>query len=346
MSVEGDGLSVQVFSTCPQSSHADSAAYLKQVAEVAQWSEQHGCKGMLIYTDNSLVDPWLVAQEVIRETRTLCPLVAVQPLYMHPYTVAKIVASLGYLYGRRVFLNMVAGGFKNDLHALNDLTPHDQRYERLIEYVTIISRLLAGREAVSFGGAFYTVDKLRMTPALPPELLPGIFVSGSSDAGLSTAKALNATAIMYPKPPGEYEQEPLDRRTVDPGIRVGIIARDSEEEAWAVAYRRFPVDRKGQITRQLAETISDSVWHKQLADLGRIGEEHPYWLVPFQNYKTNCPYLVGSYKTVAEEVARYMAIGFRTYILDIPPTEEELGHTAAVFTRAAASIAARAGTGM
>jgi len=43
------------------------------------------------------------------------PLVAVQPVYMHPYSVAKMVSTLAFLHQRRVFLNMVAGGFKNDL---------------------------------------------------------------------------------------------------------------------------------------------------------------------------------------------------------------------------------------
>ena len=98
---------------------------------------------MLVYTDNTEVDPWLVAQHIIQSTSRLCPLVAIQPIYMHPYAVAKMVSSLAHLYGRRVYLNMVAGGFKNDLVALNDATPHDRRYERLVEYTTIIQRLLS-----------------------------------------------------------------------------------------------------------------------------------------------------------------------------------------------------------
>src|SRR5579875_493430 len=132
---------LQVFSTCP-SSHVTPDRYRERVIAAARWSEQAGCTGTLIYTDNTLVDPWMVAQIVITNTSNLCPLVAVQPVYMHPYSAAKMVATLAFLYGRRVFLNMVAGGFKNDLAALNDDTPHDSRYERLIEYTTIIRRRL------------------------------------------------------------------------------------------------------------------------------------------------------------------------------------------------------------
>jgi len=133
--------SLLVFTTCP-SSLGVSDGYLERVAQVARWSDSSGCAGMLIYTDNSLVDPWLVSQIVIQSTQSQCPLVAVQPVLMHPYCVAKMVATLGFLHHRRVFLNMVAGGFKNDLAALNDTTAHDQRYERLVEYTHVIQRLL------------------------------------------------------------------------------------------------------------------------------------------------------------------------------------------------------------
>src|SRR5215813_3821854 len=255
---------IEIFSTCPQSSQVSKEDYLRNVADVARWSEQYGCKGILVYTDNSLVDPWLVSQLIIQSTTALCPLVAVQPIYMHPYTVAKMAASYGYLYNRRIYLNMVAGGFKNDLNSLNDPTPHDRRYDRMVEYVNIIKQLLSKETAISFEGEFYKVDILKMTPPLPPELFPGIFVSGSSEAGLSAAKAMGATAVKYPKPPGEYENEPPEE-TLDSGVRVGIISREDENEAWNVAYERFPVDRKGELAHQLAMKTSDSVWHKQLS---------------------------------------------------------------------------------
>src|SRR6266516_760513 len=194
-------VSLEVFSTCAQSSDGDRESYVRRVADVARWSERVGCKGILVYSDNRLVDPWLVSHVIIQSTTRLCPLVAVQPIYMHPYAVAKMAASFGHLYGRRIYLNMVAGGFKNDLVALNDPTPHDKRYDRLIEYTLIIRELLNGASALSYDGEFYQVKNLKLTPSLPSHLFPGIFVSGSSDAGLAAAKAIGATAVKYPRRP-------------------------------------------------------------------------------------------------------------------------------------------------
>ena len=94
-------------------------------------------------------------------------------------------------------LNLVAGGFKNDLAALNDPTPHDERYERLIEYAMIVNGLLADQDAITFQGKFYRVDKLKMTPPLPKPLFPGVLISGSSEAGLSAARLLGLSAVIW-----------------------------------------------------------------------------------------------------------------------------------------------------
>jgi alkanesulfonate monooxygenase len=323
---------LELFSTCPPSSNSDSASYLNQVASVARWSEEYGCTGILVYSDNSLVDPWLVSQVIVQSTETLCPLVAVQPVYMHPYSVAKMVASFGFLFRRRVCLNMVAGGFTNDLVSLHDCTPHDQRYARLTEYTTIIQQLLSSPQPVTYEGEFYRVDKLKLTPALPPQLFPRIFLSGSSPAGREAARTLGATAVQYPEPAKDCEgEEPLDGTNA--GIRVGIIAREDEDDAWQIAEQRFSEDRKGQIAHQLAMKVSDSIWHKQLSGRAAVSKDNRtvYWLRPFENYKTFCPYLVGSYEQVGEELARYLRLGYRTFILDVPPNPEELHHIRAVF---------------
>jgi alkanesulfonate monooxygenase len=82
--------------------------------------------------------------------------------------------------------------------------------------------------------------------------------------------------------------------------------------------------------------VSDSHWHKQLSELGKAASvgRSPYWLVPFENYKTFCPYLVGDHATVAREVAGYLRLGIGTFILDIPRTADDLFETKRVFVTA------------
>lgn len=333
---------IEVFSTCPQAMDTEPEEYMDIINKVSRWSEDCNCRGILVYTDNRQLDPWMVAQDIIGNTKNLSPLVAVQPAYMHPYTVAKMVATTGYMYNRKIYLNMVAGGFKNDLEALNDETPHDKRYDRLSEYTEIIKQLLENNKPVTFEGEYYKVKNLSLGYSLDKELFPGIFVSGSSDAGMQAARKLKGTAIQYPQPTEDYTEK-LQDEDLNYGIRIGIIARSDAKEAWKAGFDRFPPDRAGQLAHKLALKTTDSVWYKKLssmeddkksidqADNGQISELDNYWLHPFKNYKTMCPYLVGSYTEVAEELFQYMKIGYRTFILDIPANREELIHIYRVF---------------
>jgi alkanesulfonate monooxygenase len=332
---------IRIFTTCPPSVEASSTpagpgpSYRRRIAEAARWSEAAGCEGILVYADNRLVDPWLVSQTIVEATERLSPLVAVQPAYMHPYSVAKMVATLGHLYGRKLYLNMVAGGFKRDLEALHDFTPHDDRYVRLEEYSRIIRGLALGsahNRAVTFKGSYYSVEGLKLSPPVPPEIAPEFFVSGSSEAGMNAAAALDAVAIEYPQPAGTYgprSSSPDQKR----GVRVGLIARKSADLAWQVAKERFPPDRRGQIAHQLAMKTSDSSWHKDLSERPAIEDdpESPYWLRPFHSYQTFCPYLVGSFERVSAEIGAYVAAGFGTFILDVPASEAELASIRTVF---------------
>jgi alkanesulfonate monooxygenase len=82
--------------------------------------------------------------------------------------------------------------------------------------------------------------------------------------------------------------------------------------------------------------VLDSLWHKQLSEMAEQTkkEKSPYWLRSFENYSTSFPYLVGSYHAVAQELARYIALGYRLFILDVLPSQEELHHINVVFAQA------------
>jgi alkanesulfonate monooxygenase len=319
--------SIRLFSTCPPSAQY-KGDYLRKVKDVADWCDDAGLQGILVYTDNSLVDPWLVSQVILSRTSKLAPLVAIQPAYMHPYTAAKMVTTFSYLYNRRIYLNMVAGGFVNDLIALGDSTEHDDRYDRLVEYVSIMKCLFNEPGSVTFTGTYFNIKNLTIKPKIPSELVPEVFVSGTSAAGIKAAQEIGATSISYPGTPSE-----TFAKGVSSGIRIGIIARNDSGKAWQIAHERFPVDRKGQVAHALARKVSDSAWYQQLSELGDSTAERvsPYWLVPFKNYKTFCPYLIGSYDEVRSEVSKYIQRGIQTFILDVPPDRDELYHTAVIF---------------
>ncbi|GAA4956892.1 LLM class flavin-dependent oxidoreductase [Actinoplanes utahensis] len=310
-----------IYGTCPPSGRENGRDYLERVREVARWSDRAGYEGVLVYTDNRSVDPWLIAQNIIQVTGQLTPLVAVQAAYMHPFTAAKFVSGLAHLYQRRVDLNIVAGGFTADLEAMGEGLPHDARYDRAVEYASIMKQLLESRTPVTFDGEYYSASGLRLHDVPGADLAPRFLVSGSSPAGMAAARALDATGIVYPERPDL--QAPADP-TIAQGMRIGVIARPSAAEAWEVALTRFPEDRAGRMNHRLAMSRSDSRWHERLSRA--VERDGTYWMHPFKTFKTFCPYFVGDYATVGRELGRYVELGYATFILDTPAKEQDLKH--------------------
>lgn len=329
-------MDIELFTTTPQSVEFDRHLFLKELKRISRQTEKYGYKGILVYSDNRLADPWLITGIILAETHHLLPMIALQPMYMHPYTVAKKIASIGLFYDRQIALNLVAGGFVNDLSSIGDDTPHDKRYERLAEYAEIIQLLLTSDKAVTYKGEFYEIKNLKLKPVLPDHLQPKYYLSGSSEMARKTAAKLGAKLIEYPEPTADYVNSGRTNGNGVKGIRVGILARHTSDKAWSDARIRFPKIRSGELSHQMAKKTSDSEWHKTLS--GQNGydssEKSVYWLGPFKHYHTFCPYLVGNYEEVARELSGYLEIGCKTCILDIPVSEIDLQSTLQVFEQA------------
>lgn len=330
----------RLIGACPSSRKAASGQeYAAMVRSTCEWAERDGWEALLIYTSNGLADPWAVAQFMLQNTRTVRPLVAVQPLYSHPFTVANQVLTLGSFYGRQIYINFVAGDYPRDRIALGDDTPHDRRYERMIEYGTIVRRLLSSDAPVTLDGQFHKIRDLHLFSRLPSPLQPEFTVSGSSEAGLAAARALDACAIQYPKPSQDYVVGGGDLRQRY-GLRIGVISRPTSEAAWAIARARFPENPDGAQVREIASQVSDSVWVKELSKTVSVPDGHPYWLGPYRNYQSSCPFLVGSFDDVSRELAAYMKAGIGTFLLETPRDPADSETISAVF-RSARALALR-----
>ncbi|MFI6079142.1 LLM class flavin-dependent oxidoreductase [Actinoplanes sp. NPDC051343] len=330
---------LDVYTTCPTSAGNTSGTdYLKAVVDVARWTEEHSCRGALVYTDPSLMDPWAVAQATIAGTSAFVPMVAVQPFYHHPFVVANTIASLATMYGRQLDVNFVSGGFQRHLTSLGDTLDHDQRYERLREYADVVRRLVS-QASTTHNGRHYQLARSRTNVRVATQLVPRYYVSGSSPASAAVADALEVVQLSYPTPPEEFVGRPAAQRgRRGTGVRLGIIARDSAEEAWRDANDRFPDDDLGRQLHNIVQKTVSSVWHRDLSTRAdqQLTYADNYWLRPFRTYKTFCPYLVGSHSDVAFLLSSYLDDGVRTIVLDIPASSDDLGEAMVAIERATA----------
>jgi alkanesulfonate monooxygenase len=326
-----------------------SVPFGAKVTDAARWADAAGLRGLLIFTDNFSADPWLVAQYMIERTEAMIPLVALQPNYQHPVTAARLTATIGRLYGRRVDINLVTGSHTADLRALGNSIDHDARYDRLLAFGQIMVALLDGAGPVTHHGPYYEVNDAVLHPPLPSGLTPRLFAAGQSPAAIRVVGELGATRLVNPEPPQHYADlggRPLHGM----GIRIGVLARETHDEAWRVARERYPRDaaREERYERNRMTAFASSPAHNY-TDSRRAPVDHTtedvYWLHPLRVSVEYCAYLVGSYDEVAAALRSYRESGMSTLILGPPHAEDDLHHANEAIRRAEAALSAAGVTG-
>lgn len=338
MRFQYEGESVEVFTISPRTKDPDE--YWKHIEQVIAWSDRYRATGILLFEGNdTYVSPWLAAHAALANTEQLCPLVAVNPVYMHPFSAAKMVSSFAYLYGRPTYLNMITGTALSYLEALDDHLEKEQRYDRLREYSELIAALTrSGGRPVNYAGEYYKTKNLKLEPPVPEDLQPTFYIAGQSDAAMETARAIDAVHMqMLPSRLGDG----LTRGAT--GIHFGIVTRSTEEAAWETARRLFPPDPAGQRLQTFSMSNTDSLWKQRMMMAAKLESDAKagYWLEPFRNMKADCPYYVASHAAVADLLCDLARRGIRHVILDIPAAEEEFAEIEAAFRIAAERVKER-----
>ena len=306
----------------------DPQSYWNNILNVVDWSEKYGCSGVLLFEGNdTFISPWVAAQSALARTKHLSPLVAVNPIYMHPFSAAKLVSSLTQIYGRRIFLNMITGTALNYLEAMRDTASHDHRYDRLGEYILVMRKLLEDVAPVTFNGAFYQVEGLQLQPGIPSSLQPVFLLSGQSDAARQITRDTQTIGTQMLSP--TFEHGLNDARA----INFGVLTRPTEQEAWQVANDTFPDDEEDQMVQEFSMQNTDSMWKKRMAMAAKLPDDTAsgYWMGPFRNFRADGPYLVGSYERVAEVFVALIRAGIHVFIIDLTPREDEYVHIAKAF---------------
>ncbi len=304
----------------------------EDIKMVVSHTDRFGGSGVLFFEGNDVpISPWLAGAYTFSSTERLSPLVAVNPVFMHPFQVAKFCAGFAIMHGRRTFLNMITGTAVSYLEALNASLPHDARYQRLREYALVVRQLLAAHgEPVTYHGQFYHLDNAKLEVDVPDHLHPEFFIAGQSEIAKQVAHDIGACHMVM-MGPNLLDDMPDGVR----GMHYGIMSRPTEDEAWAAIAAMFPPDQRMQRMQAISMTNTDGEWKKKLYESAKLtGAKRGYWMEPFANFKADRPYFVGSCEQNASLLAGFVKRGVRRFIIDFPGWEEGYTHTAAAFALA------------
>ena len=326
----GDGS----FLGAAQGNRVTDIRYLRQIAQA---TDQLGYHGVLLPTGRGCEDALVTASALLMATEQLRFVVALRPGMTLPGEAARQYATFDRIAGGRSMVNLVCGGNPADLAGDGLTLGHDERYHQAAEFLTIWRGLMAG-ETVDFAGQYLQSKGGRMLfpPVQTPH--PPVYFGGSSPAAHALAAAQADTYLTWGEPPDQVAEKIADvrrqaaalGRTLRYGIRLHLIVRETEGEAWDAArslIRHLSDDTIAVAQHKLA-TESDSVGQKRMLALHggsreRLEISPNLWAGVGLVRGGAGTALVGDPATVAARIAEYQALGIDTVIASGYPHLEE-----------------------
>ncbi|WP_017749768.1 LLM class flavin-dependent oxidoreductase [Scytonema hofmannii] len=309
-------------------------AYMQQLARAI---DHLGYSGALLAT--GVHDTWVLGSALIPFTERMRFLVAVHPGLLSPTLFAKMAATFEQFSRGRLLINIV-NGTSNTMAANGLHLSHDERYAHCDEYLTVWRQLMVG-ETVDFEGKYVHVKKAKL--GIPPVQSPHppLWFGGSSDPALEVAAKHIDTYLTWGEAPPQVAERIVKmrslaakyNRTLRFGIRLYVIVRETEQEAWDAAdwlLKRMDEESVAAIQKML--TSGDSVGQQRMLEFhgGKI-PKNVRELEIYPNLWAGLGLVrpgpgtavVGDPKTVASRLQEYADIGIETFIISGIPLIEE-----------------------
>jgi alkanesulfonate monooxygenase len=312
---------------------AVSFPYLRQIAQAV---DDLGYTGALLPTGRSCEDAWIVASTLVSLTRQMRFLVAIRPGLVSPGVAARMAATFDRLSEGRLLINVVTGGDPVELAGDGLHLNHDQRYELTDEFLTVWRAIISG-ELANLQGDYLNIQdgKLLFPPVQEP--YPPLWFGGSSDIAQKIAAKHVDVYLTWGEPPAQVADKiasvrrlaEAEGRTLRFGIRLHVIVRETESEAWDAANQLIKyVDEEAIAKAQKAYSRMDSVGQQRMTQLHHGNREAleispNLWAGVGLVRGGAGTALVGDPQTVAARILEYAALGGESFIFSGYPHLEE-----------------------
>lgn len=309
-----------------------TADYLTTVAKAA---EDAGFVFMLVPVGTTCEDAWLASSVVAARTEKMKFLVAMRPGFIAPTVAAKMSNTLDQLTRGRVLINVVTGGFPHELAADGDFTEHDDRYVRTQEFMQVVRKAWLEPKAWDHEGKYYKVERGNVFPKPYQKPCPPFYFGGASEAAKVVGAEESDVYLLWGETIPMVRERIADMReraakigrTLRFGMRINVVVRETDEEAYAAARNLIAnIPDRFQEMMQKHMQGSDSVGEQRQRELQTQEDE---WLGPnlwggIGRARLGVgTALVGSGESVAARFREYIAEGIDTFILSGYPHLEE-----------------------
>ena len=262
-------------------------------------------------------------------------LAAVRCGEMQPIMLARTVATLDHMLEGRLTINIISSDFPGQVE------DSAYRYQRSREVVEILRQAWT-QDEINYDGEIYQFSGVSTEPARPYQQNGGplLYFGGYSPAAVELCAQHCDVYLMWPESREDLaarmktvnaRAESYDR-TLDYGLRVHMIVRDTEAEAreYAAELVSRLDDEAGREIRERALDstslgVARQARNRELADMEGFIEPHLWTGVG--RARSGCgAALVGSADQILSEIEAYQKMGMRSFIFSGYPHLEECDH--------------------
>ncbi|WP_227272220.1 LLM class flavin-dependent oxidoreductase [Roseobacter weihaiensis] len=261
-------------------------------------------------------------------------LAAVRCGEMQPIMLARTLATLDHMLEGRLTVNIISSDFPGQKE------PSPYRYQRSREVVEILKQAWS-REEINFNGDVYSFSGMTTDPVKPYQTGgPLLYFGGYSPDALDLCAEHCDVYLMWPESKDDlagrmqavHERAAEKGRTLDYGLRVHMIVRDTEAEAKEYAdyiVSKLDDDHGRKIRERALDATSLGVSHqsktREIAD--DLGYIEPHLWTGVGRARSGCgAALVGSADQVLSEIEAYQKMGMRAFIFSGYPHIDEAEH--------------------
>ena len=302
-------------------------------SEIVTRSEQNGFRNILCPSS------YQVGQDTLSFVAGCAPiteninlLAAVRCGEMQPIMLARTIATLDHMLAGRLTINIISSDFPGQKEESS------YRYQRSREVVEILKQAWT-QDEINYQGEVYQFENVPTDPARPYQQNGGplLYFGGYSPDAVELCAQHCDVYLMWPETREDLatrmktvnERAEQYDRTLDYGLRVHMIVRDTEAEAREYAemlVSQLDDDTGIQIRERALDSTSLGVArqarNRELADMEGFIERHLWTGVG--RARSGCgAALVGSADQILSEIEAYQKMGMRSFIFSGYPHLDE-----------------------
>jgi alkanesulfonate monooxygenase len=268
--------------------HGDTTAYGVMEAQVAgspelcgrvvAAAEKAGFEYLLIPVGAMCWEAWIAGAFMAARSSRIKPLIAARPGYINPVLLAKMITTFDQMSGGRICVNLIAGQNESEVEAEGIRYAKEERYALMEEEVSILKALWTTHGPLHFQGRFHTISGAQVRPGPFQQPFPRFYLGGGSREAWEMSAKHSDVHLFWGDLPQRIAQNITAIRTlagvhgreneIGFGMRLQIICREDEQDAWDAADRlvRHATEKQKQDVQTL---YTNSAANRRVQELAR-----------------------------------------------------------------------------